>query len=398
MFDQFKRLRITQGIVIMAIVFSVFGLYSHTIKSHFSGTDITVIRGNESLRSFSNLSQIFSQEFAKGYGARQRFYRPLQMAGYMIEYWFWGLDAQGYHVVNILFHIGTSLGLFWLVKLLFDNMVLAALSALLFSVHPIHAQTVMGLSNQGNLLAAVLLLASFIGYIKATLGGDKADYMMCLLCYLAALLSYEASVLFPVLLLAYHFFLKRRLQVREFMVITCFSLAYIVLRVCGFSRDFSAPYQDTLMFFASSTDFLRYLLVPFGFYRAYQPALTQGLLNSQVLLGVAFYALTLSYIIKRRRDSAISTYFGMWFCVAMLAFFTSFLFAPFNSGGWFYLATMGFFVILARCLTFVMDDKKQPIAAVILIVFLVGFYSYSTLRQIQYLKSPQKFYQAEIPF
>jgi len=393
MFDEFKKFRLTQGTVILIIAMLVVGLYANSIKSHFSGSDTVVISGNESLRSFSNLSRMFSEEFAKGYGLKYRFYRPLQFVVYMIEYSLWKLDAQWYHIVNIGLHIGVALGLFWLVGFMFEDKLLAFLTSLFFITHPIHTKTVSFISNSGSITGAFFLVVSFMSYIKATFNEDKSYYMMCLLAFLLALFCYEGSLVYLLFLLCYHFFMQRRIHCKEFVVLACFGIAYFALRTVVLSHNYIGFYPTLADFFSAFLHFIRFLLVPVGLYRGEIEAANVSWFDIQVLTGVILCCLIIAYIIKRRGKSYVTTFGGAWFLCGTIPFFGSYYFSPFPASIWNYLATMGFCLILARCLVFIYRDWRKPKLALILAALLTIGYSVLSFQSVQYWRNPQRYYR-----
>ncbi len=382
----------TYGMVFVILGLFVFGIYATTIESRFSGNDIMVVRGNDAVRNISSSLQVFTKEFEKTYDRNFRFYRPLQLIGHVFEYSLWKYDAQGYHIVNIIIHLFTAVALYWFIKLLFGDIYLAFLASILFLIHPIHTHSVSYITYRGSLLGAGFLIAAFIGYVKGTLGEDKGDYMMGIFCYIIALFSYEGAVIFPLLLLMYHLFLKRRMHVKEFITITLFSLAYIFIRIFALGADFPGPYPAVADYFASLVSCLQFIIVPLGLYRGSQEFINSGWLDYKVLTGMALCLVMLIYMVKRRGKSYVTTFMGGLFLVGATTYFTSCFFAPFDIGVWTYLASMAFCTVLAKCLIF-LYRRKLAALSVIMAVALIASYTYLSFKDVQYWRNPKKFHQ-----
>lgn len=102
-----------------------------------------------------------------------------------LNYHFNKMDVFGYHLVNLLVHLGVSLTVWWLVILIFSTPVmerdkisrlkeLAALGCgLLFVSHPIQTQAVTYIVQRMASLAALFYLTSLSFYLKARLSKEK---------------------------------------------------------------------------------------------------------------------------------------------------------------------------------------------------------------------------------
>lgn len=122
------------------------------------------------------------------------YFRPLASLSFWPERVLWGLHPLGFHATNLALHVLAT----WLVlrvgrRLLPEAGALAA--AVLFAVHPAHAEAVLWVSARADLLMTV----GFLGAVDAFLGGRL---LLGAACTLVALASKEAAVVLPVLMLA----------------------------------------------------------------------------------------------------------------------------------------------------------------------------------------------------
>jgi Flp pilus assembly protein TadD len=136
-------------------------------------------------------------------------YFPLKTTLLWVEYQLWGYDtdasgrpspsAPPFHVMNILFHALDGL-LLWLV--LSQLKVPGAwLGALLFAVHPVHAESVAWIAERKNTLSLFFVLLSVSAWIKWEDGGNRKHYYWSLGLFAAALLCKTHVVVYPAVLM-----------------------------------------------------------------------------------------------------------------------------------------------------------------------------------------------------
>lgn len=121
-----------------------------------------------------------------------------------LQWWLWGNNATGFHIVNVLLHAGACVLLWRVLKRL--AVPGAWLAAAIFAVHPVGAASVAWISEMKNTLSLVFCLASFIFFLRAeteTLGSRPARFfqVLSLGMFLLALLSKTSTVMLPVVLL-----------------------------------------------------------------------------------------------------------------------------------------------------------------------------------------------------
>jgi len=131
--------------------------------------------------------------------AFQAYYRPVFLTSLWIDNALFSETAAGYHVVNLLLHLGAVWCAFVLAERLFRNHVYAAAVAALFALHPAHTENVSWVSGRTDLLCAIFVFLSLIEFHKLlTRPGAKAMWLSALYFFLA-LGSKEVAVIVPVL-------------------------------------------------------------------------------------------------------------------------------------------------------------------------------------------------------
>src|SRR6266571_978661 len=181
--------------LIGAIIIAVVVVYSPVLRGDFVWDDFLLITGNPLLQNFSGLLEIWS-------GGRTADYFPLTNTVFWIEHHLFGVNANGYHAVNILLQIANALLVWRLLKRL--NIPGAWLAGLIFGIHPVHVASVAWISELKNLLAMFFALLSVLCFLELD---DKRTrnfaitYAASLVFFALALLSKTQVVFLPFVLL-----------------------------------------------------------------------------------------------------------------------------------------------------------------------------------------------------
>jgi len=101
--------------------------------------DNTYIRDNALIHSF-NLKEIFSHYVGSNW-------HPVTILTLAVEYHFFGLNATGYHAVNLLLHLLNVILVFYVVFHLSEKVSVALVASLLFGIHPLHVESVAWAAN-----------------------------------------------------------------------------------------------------------------------------------------------------------------------------------------------------------------------------------------------------------
>ncbi|MDD5680284.1 MAG: tetratricopeptide repeat protein [Candidatus Omnitrophica bacterium] len=386
---------------VFLIIVLGFILYANSLNGQFIWDDEFLVRDNYYIRSCSNLMAIFTTGLGAGSGKDfQYYYRPLHMASYIVDYSVWKLNVIGYHLTNILLHILITLCICLFVLLLYDDKRLAFLTGILFLTHPIQVEAVASISIRGDLLSALFLLLSFILYIKS-FHTDKAGlFALALLSYILALLSKENSLIFPVLLLLYHYIFKKRINFKVFASILVITSAYILLRSAilkSTSLWIGTIPQRIPGFFAAITNYVQLLLFPFNLHAEYGCQLF-NFRDPRVILGVIITLFLLYYSFRKKKNAAIIFFSVCWFFIALLPVSNIYPLAFYMTEHWLYLPSIGFFLLLAYGINKLFKIKYLGTVPAGFTAILIIFYSYLTIAQNNYWKEPISFYERTLRY
>ncbi|KJJ84297.1 Tetratricopeptide TPR_2 repeat protein [Candidatus Omnitrophus magneticus] len=143
-------------------------------------------------------------------------YYPMVFTTFWLEHKAWGLNAKGYHSVNLLFHILNAVFLFFLVHKLYPR--IAFFVALLFAVHPIQAETVAWITERKNVLSLFFLLSSALAYVRFDQKKNTVNYLQSIVFFVLALLSKSIAAFFACVPIIYKWWKDGRLAWREVII------------------------------------------------------------------------------------------------------------------------------------------------------------------------------------
>lgn len=185
--------------------------YANSLFNDFTYDDEYIIRTNPNIRSLADVRAIWLTDWWYYAGAedgltpelrdpaRDRLYRPLTVFTFALNYAAHGLHPFGFHAGNVLLHGLVTILVWKLAERLFRRPRVAGIAALLFAVHPIHAEAVANVVGRAELLAAFFLLMGLLALLpkNGSLTIDRA--IVAGLAGLAALLAKETAICFPFL-------------------------------------------------------------------------------------------------------------------------------------------------------------------------------------------------------
>ena len=160
----------------------------------------------------SHLAKMFSSVYVSTY-------LPLTMLSFAVNYAIGGTDPFLYHAINLLLHLCNTLLVFWFIRRLSGNDVVAAATALLFGIHPLHVESVAWISARKDVLSTLFFLLSLLWYdrwaeanrIENRPHSFRHWPWLSLLFFLCSLLSKAITVMLPAILLLMDYYRGRNL-------------------------------------------------------------------------------------------------------------------------------------------------------------------------------------------
>jgi len=97
-------------------------------------------------------------------------YLPFNLLSYAVDYHFWGLDPFGYHLTQLLWHAANCALVYALGRCWRLGRGPALFTALLFAVHPVHAETTAWIAERKNVLSFFFFVLSYLLFVRAVEG------------------------------------------------------------------------------------------------------------------------------------------------------------------------------------------------------------------------------------
>jgi len=357
------------------------------MKGGFLWDDKYFISENQNILSQGFLKRFLFSPFggAEGFdenspraGQSRQFYRPLTSLSYWLDFQVWGLNPAGFHLTNILLHVLNSILLFILLLRLGFGRTVSFSGALLFSIFPAHFENVSWISGRTDLLSFFFAALSLLFFLEFLEKRGFFRLTVSSLLYLAALLSKENIILFPLLVLLILYGKKR--GAREILYpLLPFGLALLTWAVLRFQAIGSAAlhYSGRTFFdFLGTMGFYAWKMsVPFDLSVTISPLPVFGQAAYRVFgfSLLLLLALSIFFLVKRGRESARGFFmFPAYFLFILPSVGVIFSSATLSFLAWrfLYLPSAVFAAGVAYALFSL--TKRRAVPAVILVFLLIA--------------------------
>ena len=332
------------------------------------------------------------------------FFRPLATFFFSIDHALFGIEAWGYHLSSLLWHLATTcMVAIWCRRLV--GVWVGLVAGSLFAVHPIHVEAVAAVANRPEVLATFFTVAALLLATSKKWSPVRIALLFLVSC--AAPLSKESGVFVPVLVGA---MALQRHGWRPALVRAGVSLsavgAYLALRwhaladarsAFGGSFIGDASWGEAIMTVASFvTGYARLFLAPLNLRADYSTLPIVSTPNPSAFLGLvilvtAFVAL----LVGLRRGSA-------WWVGVVILTVPSLLYLHLldlsvsMAERFMYLPSVGFCLLAALAATQLVKALPRPMYGAILLVALVtAFLALTATRNLDW-ETPLSLWEREV--
>jgi tetratricopeptide (TPR) repeat protein len=352
-------------------------------------------------------------------------YRPVQNISFMFDYFFWNTNEFGFHLTNVLLHIGSAILLYFLLRQLFAGLLLRRLSllnrdrvakrmpwishvafliAFFWAVHPVHSAAIDYISGRADSLAFFFAAAGWLLFLHARKTVNQFAraliYVLTIGLGLLALCSREIALIWIFLFIVYLFFVERRMPSRTRVCALVCSigvvLVYAGLRHLPAYRQafpappgFTAPIRATLMIRALG-DYARLMVWPSRLYMersVFDPGhyLTRQTWRDSVgieylsMLGLVVIGVLLIGSIKKGRWQAMRIFGATWFIAAYLPVSNIMQLNATAAEHWLYLPSVGLLIFGAGCLL-QLQIRLRPVVITAVAVAIMALTARSFVR------------------
>ena len=399
------------GFILLIIIIGISS-YANSFTVPFICDDEILISRNQFITSWEYLDKILITNIFYGGGETSRFYRPLQIISYRLDYALYGLASFGYHITSLLIHLLVSIAFYFLVRRE-AGLFVSFLSALFFVVHPVHAQAVTYLAGRADLLLALFVILGLLTFRQGVATKRSIWFGLCLIFYLLALLSKELAIFFPLVVLLYYFYLSKKYRKLAFPK----GLVTLLFIFTGFYlmfRFYNVPFYHgkLVSLIAQQSLVVRLLTIPIIWFKYLgllifplhlhmeRHFVFQGLNDVSFWLGII--AITLSFILWKKvfHKSLQARFWSIWYVVWLIPYLNIVAVNATMSEHWLYFSSMGFFVLLSmgiEKLWIGFSRNKKIVLSTVIGVIVVLLFSRTVARNYQW-QDPMRFYKHDLQY
>jgi hypothetical protein len=381
-------------------------VYANSIDNPFIWDDNVFIKNNPTIKDIQYFPHIFTKNLLEHNPIKGDFYRPVQGLSLMIDYFFWGSNPVGYHITNFLLHLLCALLVYFLVNDIIRNQLASFFTGLLFLIHPVQTEAVTYISGRADPLATVFILSAFLLYIRATTPISTTwstfSYIGAIFMFIIAIFSKETSLILPVLILLYEFYISGidkffrdiRVIILRLAPFLGLVIIYLVIRftlltqITKFVHTTSVGLGARAMTFLTTIPvYIRLLFIPMDLHMERSIPMPSSLFEPRVLiaLGILFFAIVC--IVKTYRFSMEIPFGLVWFFVALVP--VSNIITPLNAvmaEHWLYLPSIGIFMVIgigvSKLLLKAVNTKRVII--IIITAYLIFLSTLTILRNVEW--------------
>jgi protein O-mannosyl-transferase len=352
--------------------------------------DDYLVRSNQFIKSPVLIFEAFRHYlFLDSYS---KHYRPVQNLSYMADYFFWNSNFYGFHLSNILFHVGSGLLLYLLLRKLFAGLLTtftnqqaklekhtlavggALLVSLLWVVHPAHSAAIDYISGRADSVSFFFACAAWLLFLQAR---ERKNFfgrgMLFTLAWFSGLLglcSRESACIWVIIFIVHFFALERRLgpRSRAAVMAACLLLlaAYIGLRQLPIARPVAGPSFGwpvslrLVLMLRALGDYGRVLIFPSNLHMertVYDPLAfhSENFRAASVeleylsIIGLALAAGLCYFALQPGQGRRVRIFGAAWFFLAFLPISNLIDLNATVAEHWLYLPSVGFLIFLAGC-------------------------------------------------
>jgi protein O-mannosyl-transferase len=414
---------------IRCLILAMFGIAVRfpALSGELIWDDASLVRDNPFTKSPLLILETFRHYLALDGSSTH--YRPIQNISYFFDYLFWNTDPFGFHLSNLLWHVGGGLLLYFLLQRLFEPFrirfadrptLLSGASffvALFWIVHPVHSAAVDYISGRADSLVFFFACAAWLTYLKARSVRTRLPRISLHLCAatlaLVCLCSRESGCIWMLLFLFYLFAFDRESS-RRFKSIVAAACVGLLAIYAGLrqlpSEHVLSQTEDALPFAERAVlmvralgDYGQLMVFPWNLHVERTVRFTEAATTNWRSLWATHYlsatgvlaAAVLLYGAFRKGKAQPIRILGMaWFILAYLPVSNLFPLNATVAEHWLYLPSVGVLIFIAGC-WLEWPARSRIFLATLGCAALLGLSARSFVRSGDWL-NPETFYRQSL--
>ena len=386
---------------IFIVLFLPFLAYLNILENNFVWDDNVFIKEWDIPRHFSNLLYFLNGSAPIGF---EGVYRPVKIILLSLDLHLFGnLNALLFHFQGIILHLAITLLIFFIIKKLTKEPILALISALLFGLSPVHTEAVSWATASLDLFGILFVFIAYLLYLYSKRGRNKKLLISSLVFAGLAYFSNELTFPFFLLLAATDYFIfEREIKLNKqnlfylwyFLPIPIyFLIRFVILHIASRQSFVFANYLPTMLVMAKTfVEYTKALFFPLdlnimptfspgitGLHASSEALKSQTIFDPMVILGIFLIIGLLISIIYFRKKNPIISFSIAWIIISFIPFSNIFPLGIYYSERYLYLLSFGFYLALGSIFFNLLNSKflgengKKMILFVILLILLLYF-------------------------
>ena len=196
---------------LFAFLAAIFVFYFPALSGEFIWDDV-LFSEEKTIHDWSSLWDIW---FAPSEIAGEGHYWPITYTTFWLEHKLFGLNPLGYHIVNCTLYF-INVVLIWRLLLRLEVPGAWAIS-MIFTVHPLHVESVAWLIERKDLLSALFYLGAVHVWLRFRESSSLKTYALALGLYALGMLSKSIAVTLPAALLVLLWWKQERVSAQDIM-------------------------------------------------------------------------------------------------------------------------------------------------------------------------------------
>lgn len=414
-----------RDIVAVAVVFAAaWGAFANSLPNGFVLDDVDIIQENARLDDPWDVRVLFGTSYWHDADPTASLFRPLTIMSFAVDRAVFGPGPFGVHLMNVTANAVVAALVYVFVLRLGRRRNLALITALVFSLHPVHTEVVANGVGRAELYAAVVMLAAALCHLSHSLRQDGTErrgrrtpgrLLAAVMLYFVSMLFKESAAILPALLFLMDGLVVHRDGLRamlarsgRYLIYAPALIAFLVIRASVVELALPAQQEITVgattvqrTLFSAET-MLRYvgqLCYPMwlcadhvDYTRPIRPALSDWSTTATVAGWFGICALS-AWLARGKR---LLPLFAMaWFLLAMLP--VSNLIVPIGTtraDRLLYLPSLGFALFAAYWIAWLAGVRRR--SAVALLAIVLSFYAWRTVTRNGVWRSPETLWTATV--
>lgn len=331
-------------------------------------------------------------------------WHPLTLLSHMLDVQLFGLQPAGHHLTSLLWHAGSVLLFFRLVRSFGLTSSLAWSAALLFAIHPLRVESVVWVAERKDVLSVFFGLAALLAYGRYVRSRSVLRYLPVLLCYILSLMAKPMLVTLPLVMLLMDRYLfdrtggsgwRRALLEKLPLLLLALAAARLAAVAQGAEQAaWSVPLTSSLPVAISAyAEYLRMLLLPTGLTFLY-PLDTTMVSSLRIVLSLLVLA-GVTVLLLRLKQNRLELLGWFWFLVTTLPVSGLIRFGgQFVADRYTYFSHMGLLIVAAALVARVpLESEGLSRLRVTAAVLIIGVLGALTVRQAGFWRNGETLYR-----